>query len=197
MNNRIFQDPPPNIDETWTHGALLGGMIGFDEEDLAESYFDAADALVGRVRKRKQEGRDLINPILFLYRHGVELYLKAIVRPEKRNHDLTALLAAFRRHVEKRYKETLPEWLIGAVSELARYDPHSDVFRYPESRSRRLDSEGEFWVDLSRARRHMRFVRWVFKRVKIADKLKLGDVGRSGRRDLDLMAPRPPGRPPR
>jgi hypothetical protein len=138
MNNRIFQDPPEAIDETWTHGALLGGMIDFSEQDLAESYFTAADALVGRVRKRRQYGRDLINPVLFLYRQGIELYLKAIVRPAKRNHDLAALLAAFRQHIRHRYTENLPGWLTGAVSELATYDPYADAFRYAESRSRRL-----------------------------------------------------------
>lgn len=189
MNNRIFQDPPEAIDETWTHGALLGGMIGFSEEDLAESYFAAADALVGRVRKRRHEGRDLVNPILFLYRQGIELYLKAIVQPAKRDHDLAALLAAFRQHVHQRYTADLPQWLTDAVSELARYDPKADVFRYAEPRSRRLEGEGEFWVDLTKLRRHMRFVKWAFARTLTADKF--------GLRDLNAMAPRPRGRPPR
>jgi hypothetical protein len=189
MNNRIFQDPPEAIDETWTHGALLGGMIGFGEQDLADSYFTAANALVGRVRKRRQEGRDLINPVLFLYRQGVELYLKAIVQPVRRNHDLAALLDAFRQHVHSRYTENPPEWMTAAISELATYDPYADVFRYAESRSRRLANEGEFWVDLTKLRRHMRFVQWAFRRTLIADEY--------GLRDLNVMAPPPRGRPPR
>jgi hypothetical protein len=164
-------------------------MIGFGERDLADSYFTAANALVGRVRKRKVDGRDLVNPILFLYRQGVELYLKAIVQPVKRNHDLAALFEAFRHHVQSRYAQELPEWFTGAISELARYDPYADVFRYAESRARRLANEGEFWVDLTKLRRHMRFVQWALVRTLTADE--------HGLRDLNVMVPPPRGKPPR
>jgi hypothetical protein len=162
-------------------------MIGFSKQEMAESYFAAADALVGRVRKRKQDGRDLVNPALFLSRQGIELYFKAIVQPTKRTHDLVALLGAFRRHIRERYKESVPEWLADTVLELARYDPHSDLFRYAGSRSRRLEQEGEFWVDLVRVRRHMRFVKWAFERTLAAESF--------GLRDLNAMVPPPRGRP--
>lgn len=34
----IFQEPPENVDETWTHGAMIGGMCGYSDHDLAGSY---------------------------------------------------------------------------------------------------------------------------------------------------------------
>jgi hypothetical protein len=26
----IFSEPPDAVDETWTHGAMLGGMMGYE-----------------------------------------------------------------------------------------------------------------------------------------------------------------------
>lgn len=43
----LFQEPPEDLDETWRHGTLIGGMAGVsDTFALAESYKLAGDLLV-------------------------------------------------------------------------------------------------------------------------------------------------------
>src|SRR5437762_800517 len=52
-------EPRPNVDETWTHGAMLGGMIGYGDEDLDESYFLAGDTLLAAIAAGDADGREL------------------------------------------------------------------------------------------------------------------------------------------
>src|SRR5687768_9291483 len=98
---RIFDEVPENADETWTHGALLGGMGGCDDRELADSYFVAADALVESVLADRDSlrTRELVAPTMYLYRHGIELFLKLIVRPKKPDHNLDRLLGRLCRLV--------------------------------------------------------------------------------------------------
>lgn len=170
MNKTLFQEPPENVDETWTHGAMLGGMCGYDEQQMAESYFVAGDALIGAVLDGQRDGCDMINPVMYVYRHGIELYLKAIVQPAVRDHNLASLLEHFCRHVRARYREPVPRWITKPVSELASYDRGSDIFRYETDRSGRyFPTDGEAWVDLRTVRKTMAFLLFAFRRVWIAD----------------------------
>lgn len=170
----IFAEPDPNTDETWTQGAMLGGMSGYDERDLAESYFLAGDTLTAVVADHKQDARELVNPVLYVYRHGIELYLKCILQPraDERDHNLGALLERFCQHVRDRYGEQVPTWVTEPISEFITYDPASTVFRY-DAMGTRLQNAGEFWVDLPTARATMGRLRRAFRRVIVAD-----DTGR-------------------
>jgi hypothetical protein len=166
----IFQEPPPTIDETWTHGAMLGGMCGYDEQQMAESYFAAGDSLISAVLDGQRDGRHMINPVMYVYRHGVELYLKCIVRPSVRDHNLASLLERFCRHVRARYREPIPRWVTKPISELAAYDPGSDTFRYDTDRDGRyFQTDGESWVDLRTVRKEMSRLLFAFRRVWTAD----------------------------
>ncbi len=119
-------------------------MIGYDQQDLADSYFLAGDTLIAAVLDERETGRSAINPVLYVYRHGIELYLKCIVQPLERTHSLGALLEAFCRHIRMTYKESVPAWITKPVSESATFDPTSDVFRYEHSSSQNLQNQGEF-----------------------------------------------------
>jgi len=170
----IFQEPPENIDETWTHGAMLGGMCGYDNDSLAAQYFRAGSALVKHVLSSGERGQDMIGPILYLYRHGVELYLKVILKPEKPSHNLGSLLDAFCRHIRERYNQQVPKWVTRPISELAQADPGSDLFRYGDSRSRpALDEGGEYWIDLRVLSRIMLELEYAFERVLVAEEFGL------------------------
>lgn len=170
----IFHEPPPDVDERWTHGAMLGGMIGFGPQDLAESYFLAGDALVAAVLRGEVSGQEVVNPVMYVYRHGIELYLKCIVQPPKKNHSLATLLESFRRHVKERYGEELPPVLETPIAEFATYDERSDVFRYDTDRDGRthepLGHSGEFWIDLPGLKTTMALLRRSFRRVLWADR---------------------------
>lgn len=173
-NNVIFEDPPEDINETWTHGAILGGMIWFDDDSLARSYFLAGETLVDNVLSEGGErGQDLISPILYVYRHGIELYLKVITQPKKKNHSLGSLLEAFCNHIRSKYNENVPKWITIPVSRLAKYDPESDLFRYGQTmkidRTKKIISEGEYWIDLSKLKQTMKRIEHSFIRVIVAD----------------------------
>jgi hypothetical protein len=171
---KIFAEPPEGLDEEWTHGALIGGMCGWcGDRELAESYFRAAGLLVVDILAGRERGQDLVSPVMYLYRHGIELYLKHIVQPPERNHNLGSLLEGFCTHIRSRYNEKVPVWITRTVSELADFDPGSDLFRYGETkpikRSLRVANHGEFWVDLRAIRKDMDRIAEAFRRVAIAD----------------------------
>jgi len=182
MRRAIFQEPPPNVDETWTHGAMLGGMIGYGDEDLAESYFLAGDTLIAAIANGEADGRELVNPVMYVYRHGIELYLKCIVRPEQKNHSLGSLLDAFCRHIREGYGEAVPAVITKPISEFAKYDQRSDVFRYETDRNGKthepLGYDGEFWIDLPSMKASMAVLRRSFRRVLWAD--RAGEIPPAG-----------------
>ena len=153
---RIFDEPPENADETWTHGAMLGGMCGYDDRALADSYFIAADALVDTALadRDSMRTRELVAPTLFLYRHGIELFLKLIVRPKKPNHRIDRLLGQLRRLSRIRYKQELPAPIADAIAEFCRYDPEGVNYEGPAPRPMdrakvEMDAEGQIIVDTS------------------------------------------------
>ena len=62
----IFKEPPEDLDETWTHGAVLGGMSGYSDESLAHSYFVAGAALIDHALSSDDGVQEFICPILYL-----------------------------------------------------------------------------------------------------------------------------------
>ena len=168
MENLVFREPPPDVDETWTHGAMFGGMCGYGDDDIAEAYFALAERAIDAVLKGDEDGPRVVNPVMFLYRHAMELYLKIIVGP-RRTHDLSALFKAFRIRVADRYNQAIPSWLSELILEFHEYDPDSDVFRYSQTRCQHLQQGGEYWVDLRSLHRRMRSLRRALRRVMWAE----------------------------
>jgi len=170
MRSTIFLEPPPDEDETWTHGAMLGGMCGYDVEDLADSYFQAGGILIDTVSNGSSTGREVINPVMYVYRHGLELYLKCAVGSDTRTHDLETLLNRFCHQIREQYHEEVPTWITTPISEFATYDRGSDVFRYENTKHLTLQVNGEFWIDLPSLKKIMARLRWALRRVIIANR---------------------------
>ena len=136
-----------------------------EEFDIyARAYWDAAQTLVNNVQLDQVYGYDAC-PVVFLYRHALELYLKAILLgdgakfvpdapgPESVvgfSHSLKDLVS----HVRKVFEEFA--WGFGAdelrtfedfealVDELHRVDEHSYAFRYPTTRRLKGALDGHF-----------------------------------------------------
>jgi len=142
----IFQDVPEDIDETWHWGALIGGMAEErDDAEVARAFRQAADVLT-REALRTRLPWELSYPILFTYRHAIELYLKAILKPGKRNHNLSTLVDALDELGRTRLGRPLPLWVKERLREFATFDPISTTFRYAgPARAPELGSET--WVD--------------------------------------------------
>jgi hypothetical protein len=98
----ILQEPPADLDETWRHGIFLnGGGVG-EYLELARSYKQSADALLGSALE-SGEPRDWGYPVLFAYRHALELYLKIVGEIQEPIHSLRNCING----VEKRYGQKI------------------------------------------------------------------------------------------
>jgi len=116
-------------------GILLvgGGVNGYLA--LARNYRECADALIERALE-SGEPRDWGFPVLFAYRHTLELYLKIIGKVDDHTHSLhTHSLRECVEQLESLHGQPLPsrerEWII----ELAEIDPNGTAFRYADDRA--------------------------------------------------------------
>ena len=164
----IFQDPPDDLDETWQNGALLGGMVEdvYDCLAIADTFKLAGDCLVKSVPS-KVEGYEVVYPILFNYRHSLELYLKAVVRPSKRTHNLQTLLQHFIEYIENNYNTEPPTYFKRWILEFDEFDKKSDAFRYHDVGivSSKTNGRGEFWIDFVRLGEIMNYFQKCFHRI--------------------------------
>lgn len=115
-------------------GFMFGGVFVPSRLELSRQYFDAANLLLDAIKKQRIEDYALTNPALFLFRHALELVVKAILesRPGSAlaGHDLTVLLDHLQRFVKEHFNQEVPSWIVSRVKEFAAIDPGSTAFRY-------------------------------------------------------------------
>lgn len=156
LNRPLFVEPTEEMEreDPWSgpQGFMLGGMALPTREDLAEQYFDAAQVLIAAVKRGDVEDYRLVNPALFLYRHSLELQLKAATGAGARGHNLASLAVDLNRTVHARHGHPVPAWMIARLQELASIDPGSTAFRYGEiheaGTKRWVPVGGEVYVDV-------------------------------------------------
>ncbi|MBB6481534.1 hypothetical protein [Spirochaeta isovalerica] len=162
----IFKDVPNDLDETWNHGALWGGMAStVDNADMVFYYRSSIEILLSNFQD-KMEPYEVINPLLFLYRHTLELYLKVILskwdndfRPKEYNHNLKKLL----NHVVQNSMEhdvSIPDKAKQIIIDFHEHDSGSFTFRYGEG-----FKDGEYWIDFNKLRRKMDWLFDGFERI--------------------------------
>lgn len=115
----------------------------------SEGYRRAAELVTNYVREHHRDQDILIFPVLFLWRHHLELKLKAISRSASsllgqnsapaKEHDLAQLFASARGLVEvcfAQFAEKVPRAELGQIQpsllSLRSLDPRAMAFRYPE-----------------------------------------------------------------
>lgn len=167
----IFDELPDDLDETWRHVCVVGGMCSgeFDTFTLAESYQLAGDTLV-EAALSTVEPHELIYPIIYNYRHATELYLKALLSPNKKNHDLRSLLENLRDFLSAEFSATMPTWFENVIMAFDDFDSDSTTFRYGETGvfSRRTGGQGEFCVNLPHIKQLMSRMGSAFHRIRQA-----------------------------
>lgn len=140
-----MDDRAARFDE-WSYpkGILRDGMVALGENmrGLADQYFDAAEAVVKLVNDNQVADYTVSSPILYLYRHSFELYLKVLIEADGRNpdreHDLAKLLAL---------APHLPDWARKRILELHAVDPRSTHLRYGDEKGQFTGPEG--WAELN------------------------------------------------
>ncbi len=138
MSRPLFEEPTADIERddasSGPYGVLIGGAANPAKAELARQYFEAADLLLETIKQRgESEDYTLANPALFLYRHSLELMLKAIVGTSVKGHSLAALADEFETFVREKFQQQVPNWLTARLREIAAVDPNSTAFRYAEN----------------------------------------------------------------
>lgn len=161
MRPRIFDEPHDGIEreDEWSdpYGFLLGGMGEPQKPEIAQQYLDAANQLVEDIKKQQVADYTISLPILFLYRHAIEVLLKSII-PGAWGHNLSALGGKFEAYISESYAEAVPEWIMSRLQEIAEIDPESTSFRYWRMSGNRNDSStpgGEHYISLLELERGM------------------------------------------
>ncbi len=143
----VFQEVPDDLDETWTHGVLFSSMWIRPLIEVARAYKYAADELV-KEALGCSEPHLLDYPILYTYRHTLELYLKIALNDQeqarKHGHDLVALAKA----VERKHGKKIADWVMIRLAEFNEVDPLSDLFRYADKAPQHRQHV-EMWIDFT------------------------------------------------
>ncbi len=159
MTAPLFKEPGSEAERaderSYPKGILLAPM-GLADPDLrhqAEQYFIAAEAMVGLVLDNKVADYTVPTPILFLYRHSFELYLKVLIqkqgRQPKRKHSLRELVEV---------SDGLPDWATQRLYELDDIDLRSVMLRYGGVPGHLIEQ----WAELTFFRDAMRLLRDLF-----------------------------------
>jgi len=145
-NTPLLQDPPDDLDETWRHGLFLNGGTVDQYLELARSYRQSAEALLDSALK-SGEPREWGYPVLFAYRHALELYLKILGEIKEPTHSLEACVHRIEHRLRRRVGSPTREWII----EFDKIDPYGTAFRYADDQAGTL-IYAEYWVDFLQLR---------------------------------------------
>ncbi len=141
LHTPLIQDWPEGMDETWRHGILLVGSGRYGYLELARNYRNVAELMLESAFKN-----DLVDswayPVLFAYRHTLELYLKLIAETDEITHSLQRCVQL----VEKRWNAKLPAPIRGWILELDQIDRTGTAFRYSDADAG-LNQHYERWFD--------------------------------------------------
>lgn len=150
LDEPIFQDIPDEITEDWNHGVILGGIVSSDLL-ITRAYKSAGDQLVQSALE-SHEPHEIAYPIFFLYRHVLEVYLKWIVQPAKKNHNLKTLLGEFEKICIAQYGQQVPNWVKARIMEFSSIDAGSFSFRYAKALDGSYNIDSELWIELAHLR---------------------------------------------
>jgi hypothetical protein len=146
--------------DEWSYpkGIVRDGMIGLsmDMRSLGDQYFEAAEAIISLVMNNDVPDYTVSNPIMYLYRHAVELYLKTAIEKQtgkpyrwpkrKTGHELD-LIVQSAPHLSDAARER--------ILELHAIDPKSTHLRFGGSGL----PGPEGWAEMTEFRDSMRALR--------------------------------------
>jgi len=116
IHRPLFEEPTDAIEreDAWVEplGFLVGGLANMSPQQLADQYFDAASVLTQLILSHQWEDYRLANPALFLYRHALELLVKAIMLETKTGHKLDELADDLVTFVKREFDTDVPDWII-------------------------------------------------------------------------------------
>jgi len=177
MTRPLFEEP------SWEHeredpfsgpkGFMFGGMALPTRMELGQQYFRAAELLIEAIKQDKLEDYRLANPVLFLYRHSIELTIKGLIHSDGDGHSLAKLAESFSVYIRRQFGQEVPGWVKTRFEELAEMDPNSTAFRYAENYDKQCKQYvpvgGEIYVGINHLHDAMKTLNSVLLRVWEAD----------------------------
>jgi hypothetical protein len=133
----------------WQNNACIYPLAVDPTYAYIEGYKRAADLLVSHIKATSRDQDFLVYPIVYLYRHHLELSLKEIVRngstllddsalKAEQTHSLTKLWPIAKKVIQKVWPEEPDNSeyvkIDHFISEIAKFDDSSTTFRYPRTR---------------------------------------------------------------
>lgn len=163
MTRPLFDESLEGIEreDEWSgpHGFLFDPMTYPIRPELSQQFLDAANLLTRAILRKEFEDYKLANPVLFLYRHSIELILKCALGGDAEGHRLDVLADIFAHRCKEQYGQDVPAWITARLKEIAKVDPNSTAFRYAENwdatSKRHVPVCGEFHVNLHHLQRAM------------------------------------------
>ena len=156
MHRPLFEEPTAAIERPnqWSEplGFLVGGGANQQYQHLGQQYYNAAEHLVEGIKHQDVADYEVANPVLYLYRHSIELFLKAIMQGAAKTHSLDTLADEYRDFIKDEFGSDCPKWIITRMKELGAIDPNSTAFRYNMTYNKQAKTDepvpGEFHVNL-------------------------------------------------
>jgi hypothetical protein len=176
MTRPLFEEPGPHIErvDAWSgpQGFLFGGMAGSGSKlDIAQDFMEAAYVLTEAIKKGDWEDYRLASPVLFLYRHSIELLLKGVMGDSSKTHRLADLADRFATFIRKRHDRDVPAWITKRLKEIAAIDPNSTAFRYGTNHDPKTEKDvaivgaDELYVSLPHLQNAMVALNWALASV--------------------------------
>lgn len=145
MTRPIIEEPPDDM--ALRAGALLvnwNGNAGVAAPEVSSAFRVAAERLLDAALANNETG-EAAYPILFYYRHGLEVSLKSLVPGAPRQHGLGELWAALLPRLAGQYPTGQLAWLSDSIAGFEHVDPRSTAFRYADAVP--AGRAPELWVD--------------------------------------------------
>jgi hypothetical protein len=164
MMRPLFEEPTPEIERedpfSGKQGFMIGGMALPTNEEMGQQYFEAANLLVESIKRGDWEDYRLPNPVLFLYRHSIEMMLKGIMQSAPKTHDLAKLADGFEAFIKQKCGRMVPSWITARLKEIAAIDPTSTAFRYSQYYCKKTKQyvfvDGEIYISLTHLQEAMK-----------------------------------------
>lgn len=146
-----FLEPPGDI----LKSVEVGSKWIQNETAMANQFAHAANVLSEAALKSGAPWF-FSNPILYLYRHAIELSIKGVLSNPPKTHDLQRLFDAFADDAKSAYGvDPRNGQLAEVVNEFARIDPLATSFRYAKNKHDKPHFNLEHVVDLDELRKRL------------------------------------------
>lgn len=158
---KILVDPLALDHSNLDHFVAIGGLVDFlSKKDIADSYKRVADDLTEIAVKNRDLVYEYTFPIIFLYRHSLELNLKALFPMAKRSHKFDSLIDNLRKVESKKLPKDVTKNLIDRLNEFKQLDNKSTRFRYGNELGE------EFIINLKQLRQTINDMTLVLKKLQ-------------------------------